>query len=52
MKDVHSMSVTKASIDESPMVYKKREFILRNIGESVEVDKILTPVYNFKKIEK
>ena len=52
MKDVHSMSVTKESIDESPMVYKSREFIKENIKDNVEILEILTPVYNYKKREK
>lgn len=51
MKDVHSMSVTKSSIDESPMVYKKIDFIKENIVDTATIEKVLKPVYNFKKGE-
>ncbi len=51
MKNVHSMSVTKTSIDESPMVYKKIDFIIDNIKDTAEISKILKPIYNFKRSE-
>ena len=49
MNGVHSMSVAKETIDESPMVYKKRDFIKENIKDTAKITNILTPVYNYKK---
>lgn len=48
MRDVWSTSVTKATIDESPFAYKKMDDILSQIGETVDVLKIIKPLYNFK----
>ena len=51
MSGIFTTSVTRATIDESPMAYKPMESIISNIGETVTVDKILRPVYNFKSGE-
>lgn len=51
MKGIFTTSVTKETIDESPMVYKPMEEILENIKETVVVDKIIRPIYNFKANE-
>lgn len=48
MKDIFSTSVGQGTIDESPMVYKPIEEILENIKDTVEVIKIIKPIYNFK----
>ena len=48
MKEVFSTSVGIGTIDESPMVYKPMEEILENIKDTVEVIKIIKPIYNFK----
>lgn len=48
MDGVFSTSVSLDTIDESPMAYKPMEDILRYIEPTVEVKKILKPVYNFK----
>lgn len=51
MEGIFTTSVTRATIDESPMVYKPMEEILEQIGETVTVDKIIKPIYNFKASE-
>ena len=51
MEGIFTTSVSKDTIDESPFVYKPMEEILRNIGETVTVDKIIKPIYNFKASE-
>lgn len=51
MSGIFTTSVSRATIDESPMAYKPMESIISNIGETVTVDKILRPVYNFKSGE-
>lgn len=48
MKDVFSTTVTEATLDEAPMAYKDPEKILSVLGETVEVEGILKPIYNFK----
>lgn len=48
MKGIYSTSVTQKTLDESPMAYKPMEDILNRIGETVEIKKILKPIYNFK----
>lgn len=48
MKDVYSTSVVKETIDEAPFVYKPMQEILDNIKDTVEIEKIIKPIYNFK----
>ena len=51
MVGIYSTCVTKATLDESPQAYKKLEDILPHIRRTVEVKKIIKPVYNFKAPE-
>lgn len=48
MKDIYSTSVVEETIDESPFVYKPMQEILDNIKDTVEIEKIIKPIYNFK----
>ena len=48
MKDVYSSSVVEETIDEAPFVYKPIQEIIDNIQETVEIQKIIKPIYNFK----
>ncbi len=48
MKGIYSSSVRADTLDESPMAYKPVEEILQNLGETVEVQETIRPVYNFK----
>jgi len=48
MKGIYTNSVNTKNISESPMAYKPIESILKNIGDSVTVDEIIRPIYNFK----
>jgi len=48
MKGIYSTSVTRKTIDESPMAYKSIEDIIKSIGETVEIKAVLKPIYNFK----
>ena len=48
MKDVWTSSVSKDTLDEAPDAYKSAEMIVEAIQETVEVDFIGKPVYNFK----
>ena len=48
MKDVYSTSVLEETIDEAPFVYKPMQEIIDNIHDTVEIEKIIRPIYNFK----
>ena len=48
MKGIYTTSVSRETLDESPMAYKPMEAIVGKIGETVEVAERITPVYNFK----
>jgi RNA-splicing ligase RtcB len=48
MSGIYSSSVTKDTLDESPMAYKPIDEIINNIKGTVEVIDILKPIYNFK----
>ncbi|MDE5947115.1 MAG: RtcB family protein [Oscillospiraceae bacterium] len=48
MKDIYTTSVNANTLDECPMAYKNIDDILENIGDTVEVNDIIKPIYNFK----
>lgn len=48
MKDIYSTSVLEETIDEAPFVYKSMQEIIDNIKDTVEIEKIIKPIYNFK----
>ena len=48
MDGIYTTSVGKSTLDECPMAYKSMEDIVGNIGETVEIEKVIRPVYNFK----
>ena len=51
MDNIYTTCVNMATIDESPMAYKPIEDIINNIGDTVEIVKIIKPIYNFKACE-
>lgn len=48
MNGIYTTCVDKSTIDESPMVYKPMQEIIDNIGDTVDIVKMIKPVYNFK----
>ena len=48
MQGIYSESVNDFTRDESPMVYKPAEEIIANIGDTVTIDTIIRPIFNFK----
>ena len=48
MQGIYTTSVSDSTIDEAPFVYKPMQEILDNIKDSVDVIKIIKPIYNFK----
>lgn len=51
MQGIYTTSVGRDTLDESPMVYKPMDEILENIKDTVDVERIIKPVYNFKASE-
>lgn len=48
MEGVYSSSIGEATKDESPFAYKSIEDITKHIENTVEIDDVVKPVYNFK----
>lgn len=48
MKGIYSSCVTEDTIDESPFAYKNIDDIIPNILPTVDIIKIIKPIYNFK----
>ena len=48
MKGIYTTTAQTGSLDECPMAYKPPEAILSQIEESVEIEQIIKPIYNFK----
>jgi tRNA-splicing ligase RtcB (3'-phosphate/5'-hydroxy nucleic acid ligase) len=48
MSGIWSSCINKDTIDEAPLVYKNKDEILKYITESVDIDFIMKPLYNFK----
>ena len=48
MQGIYSESINDFTRDESPMVYKPAEEIIANIGDTVNIDTIIRPIFNFK----
>lgn len=48
MKDIYTTCVNNATVDESPFAYKPMQEIIDNMQDTVEIQKIIKPIYNFK----
>ena len=48
MEGIYTTSVVEETIDEAPFVYKSMQEIIENIQDTVEIKKIIKPIYNFK----
>ena len=48
MEGIYSTSVSRDTIDESPMAYKTMDDIVSNIGDTADIEDIIKPIYNFK----
>ena len=48
MEGIYSTSVQESTIDESPFAYKSIDDIIPNILPTVDIIKIIKPIYNFK----
>lgn len=52
MEGVFTTSVCKETLDECPMAYKPMEEIIKHIADTVTIDRIIRPIYNFKASER
>ena len=48
MSGIYTTSVNAQTLDECPMAYKSIEDIVDNITNTVEINEIIKPIYNFK----
>lgn len=48
MKDIYTTSVNESTLDEAPDAYKPIDAIVDVIGETVDINAVIKPIYNFK----
>lgn len=48
MKGIYSSCIGKDTLDEAPFAYRNQEMIESAIQDTVNIEKVLKPVYNFK----
>jgi len=48
MKGIYSSCISKDTLDESPMAYKDADEIKNLISDTVAIERIIKPIYNFK----
>lgn len=51
MNGIYSTSICKETIDEAPMVYKQASEIMECIKDTVVIENVIRPIYNFKAKE-
>lgn len=51
MKGIYTSTVNESTLDECPMAYKSMKDIVDNIGDTVDIIKVIKPIYNFKASE-
>ena len=51
MQGIYSETVSEATKDESPMVYKPMSEIIGNIADTVDIANVIKPIFNFKAAE-
>ncbi len=48
MNGIYSPSINKNTLDEAPFAYRGLEDITEVIKDTVRIDKVIKPIYNFK----
>lgn len=48
MKGIYSSCISKDTLDEAPFAYRNIDYIKDAVAETVDITKILKPVYNYK----
>jgi hypothetical protein len=48
MKGVYTSCIGKGTLDEAPFAYRDASYITGAITDTVEITKVLKPIYNYK----
>lgn len=48
MGEIYTTSINEDTLDECPMAYKSMAEIVQNVTTTVEIAKVIKPIYNFK----
>ena len=48
MEGIYSICINKDTLDESPFAYRGIEDIAEAVADTVRVDKVIRPIYNYK----
>ena len=48
MEGIYTTSVSERTLDEAPMAYKSIDDIIGPITDSVDIEAVIKPIYNFK----
>ncbi|HQN69731.1 MAG TPA: RtcB family protein, partial [Anaerolineaceae bacterium] len=48
MRNVFTTTVNRDTLDEAPDAYKSMEDIIEQIGDTVDIERTIKPIYNFK----
>ena len=48
MKGIYSSCISKDTLDEAPFAYRDIESIKKVVSDTIMIDKVIKPIYNFK----
>lgn len=48
MEGIYTTSLSMDTLDEAPSAYKPMDEIIANVQDTIEINKIIKPIYNFK----
>ena len=51
MDGIFTTSISEGTLDECPMAYKPMDEIVANIAPTVDIERVIKPIYNFKACE-
>lgn len=51
MDGIFTTSISEGTLDECPMAYKPMDEIVANIAPTVDIERVIKPIYNFKASE-
>ena len=52
MEGIYTSTVSQDTLDECPMAYKDPQSIIAAIGDTVQIEKQIRPIYNFKSSDR
>ena len=52
MEGIYTSTVSQDTLDECPMAYKDPQTIISAIGDTVQIEKQIRPIYNFKSSDR